>query len=59
MRLPNFRYYAPQTLQEAANILADQGPSACLLAGGTDLLPKMKRRQQEPEVLVALNNISQ
>ncbi len=58
MRLPNFRYYAPRTLQEAANILADQGPSASLLAGGTDLLPKMKRRQQEPEVLVALNNIS-
>lgn len=59
MRLPNFRYYAPRTLQEAAKILADQGPSASLLAGGTDLLPKMKRRQQEPEVLVALNNIRQ
>ncbi len=59
MRLPNFRYYAPRTLQEAAKILADQGPSASLLAGGTDLLPKMKRRQQGPEVLVALNNIRQ
>ncbi len=59
MRLPNFRYYAPRTLQEAAKILADKGPSASLLAGGTDLLPKMKRRQQGPEVLVALNNIRQ
>jgi 4-hydroxybenzoyl-CoA reductase subunit beta len=57
MRLPNFSYYAPGTLQEAANILADQGPSATLLAGGTDLLPKMKRGQQEPGTLVALNNI--
>ncbi len=59
MRLPDFRYYAPQTLQEAANILADQGPTASLIAGGTDLLPKMKRRQQEPETLIALNNIRQ
>ncbi len=59
MRLPDFSYYAPDTSEEAANILADQGPSASLLAGGTDLLPKMKRRQQQPKVLVALNNIGQ
>jgi len=59
MRLPGFSYSAPRTLQEAANLLADQGPSASLLAGGTDLLPKMKRRQQEPGVLIALHKLSQ
>ncbi len=58
MRLPNFSHYAPKTLKEAVSILADHGSLASVLAGGTDLLPKMKRRQLKPEVLVSLKNIS-
>ena len=54
MRLPHFRYHVPSTVAEAARILAAEGPTAMLLAGGTDLLPNMKRRHQVPESLVAL-----
>lgn len=57
MRLPRFAYRAPSTLEEAAAILAGEGPDAQLLAGGTDLLPNMKRRQQTPGTLVALRGI--
>ncbi|MFQ5767025.1 MAG: FAD binding domain-containing protein [Acidobacteriota bacterium] len=57
MRLPNFRYQAPATVAEAAAILSDSGPEARLLAGGTDLLPNMKRRQQTPGVLIGLRNV--
>ena len=57
MRLPLFRYAAPRTLDEAARILAAEGPSAMLLAGGTDLLPNMKRRQQTPAVVVGLRQV--
>jgi 4-hydroxybenzoyl-CoA reductase subunit beta len=57
MRLPWFRYVAPRTLEEAAAILAGEGPTAMPLAGGTDLLPNMKRRQQVPRTLVALRGI--
>jgi len=57
IRLPYFRYHAPSSLDEAVRILADEGPQAMLIAGGTDLLPNMKRRQQAPQVLVALRNI--
>ena len=32
--------------------MADHGPEAMLVAGGTDLYPNMKRRQFEPEALV-------
>ena len=46
MRLPPFSYFAPTQLSEAAKILANEGPDAMLLAGGTDLLPNMKRGQQ-------------
>jgi 4-hydroxybenzoyl-CoA reductase subunit beta len=57
MRLPWFEYRAPKTVAEAARILAGEGPDAMLIAGGTDLLPNMKRRQMAPKVLVSLKNI--
>ncbi len=59
MRLPRFDYRAPRTLAEAARVLAGEGPDAMLLAGGTDLLPNMKRRQQLPHTLVALRGIDE
>ncbi|MSQ64072.1 MAG: 4-hydroxybenzoyl-CoA reductase [Betaproteobacteria bacterium] len=57
MRLPWFDYRAPRTVAEAAKILAGEGPGAMLIAGGTDLLPNMKRRHQTPKVLVSLRGI--
>jgi len=57
MRLPPFSYYAPTKLSEAAKILANEGPDAMLLAGGTDLFPNMKRGQQTPKTLIALSKI--
>jgi 4-hydroxybenzoyl-CoA reductase subunit beta len=57
MRLPWFEHRAPKTVAEAARILAAEGPGAMLIAGGTDLLPNMKRRQMAPKVLVSLKNI--
>jgi 4-hydroxybenzoyl-CoA reductase subunit beta len=57
MRLPWFRYHAPRTAVEAARILAGEGPQAMAIAGGTDLLPNMKRRQQVPETLVSLRHV--
>ena len=59
MRLPWFRHHAPRTVEEAARILASEGPQAMLLAGGTDLLPNMKRRQQTPAVLVSLQKVAE
>lgn len=57
MRLPLFAFRAPTTLEEAARILHGEGPSAMALAGGTDLLPNMKRRQQVPRTLLSLRSI--
>ena len=57
MRLPFFDFRAPRTLEEAAQILACEGPDAMPLAGGTDLLPNMKRRQQVPKTLVSLRYV--
>ena len=57
MRLPRFRYHAPRSIAEAVRVLADAGPDAMPLAGGTDLLPNMKRRHQVPATLVGLRGI--
>lgn len=45
MRLPWFDYRQPRSIDETARILAGEGSAAMLIAGGTDLLPNMKRRQ--------------
>jgi len=57
MRLPKFRYYAPRSLREAVAIGADAGPDSAYVAGGTDLYPNMKRRQQTPRVVIGLSRI--
>jgi 4-hydroxybenzoyl-CoA reductase subunit beta len=57
LRLPKFKYIAPKTAKEAAKILREEGSDAMALAGGTDLFPNMKRRQQTPKTVVALRNV--
>src|ERR1051325_821213 len=55
MRLPDFVYRSPRGIAEAVDMLAGAAPGeAMLVAGGTDLLPNMKRRQQVPRTLVGL-----
>jgi 4-hydroxybenzoyl-CoA reductase subunit beta len=59
MRLPWFEHRTPKSIGEAARILAGEGPNAMLIAGGTDLLPNMKRRQMAPKVLVSLRQVDE
>ncbi|HYN89880.1 MAG TPA: FAD binding domain-containing protein, partial [Ardenticatenaceae bacterium] len=57
LRLPPFTYHTPRSLEEAVAILNDYGPEAMIVAGGTDLYPKMKRRQMTPAHLVSVRGI--
>src|SRR2546427_5632868 len=60
MRLPHFRSHAPRTVSEAAELLASAAPGeAMLVAGGTDLVPNMKRRQQVPATLIGLRRVAE
>ena len=52
-----FEYYAPSTIADAIGLLEDHGDSAKLLAGGHSLVPIMKLRLAEPEVLIDLGQI--
>ncbi|HVC10209.1 MAG TPA: FAD binding domain-containing protein [Burkholderiales bacterium] len=57
MRMPWFGFRSPRSVEEAARILAGEGPQAMLIAGGTDLVPNMKRRHQTPATLVSLRRV--
>ncbi len=57
MHLPRFEHFAPQTVAEACALLAAHGASALPLAGGTDLIVKMKSRKVVPGYVVNLKGI--
>ena len=57
MRLPPFRLHRPRTVRDAVRMREHAGPEGQYVAGGTDLWPNMKRRHQEPRVVVALRGI--
>ncbi len=57
MRLPKFTYRVPRTMAEAVKTVADSGAEAQFVAGGTDLYPNMKRRQQMPKVVISVMRV--
>lgn len=59
MRLPKFEYRTPQTVAEAVRIIADVGLAGQFVAGGTDLYPNMKRRQQTPTTVISVMRLGE
>jgi 4-hydroxybenzoyl-CoA reductase subunit beta len=61
LRLPPFRFHRPATLAEACRILdgegAAEGQPIRVVAGGTDLWPNLKRRQEEAATVVSLMGV--
>ena len=54
LRLPPFTPHFPLTIEAAVALKARHGADAAYVAGGTDLYPNMKRRQQTPSVVIDL-----
>jgi carbon-monoxide dehydrogenase medium subunit len=58
MFLPRFEYEAPESLDAALNLMAGAArDEAAALAGGTDLLVRMKRGQFAPRLVVSLRRV--
>jgi aerobic carbon-monoxide dehydrogenase medium subunit len=57
MLLPKFDYYEPTTLEEALLLLSQMGGNAKVLAGGTDLLVRMKLKIDKPPHVISLARI--
>lgn len=56
-RLPRFTYHTPASVPEALELLSRYGSDAKVLAGGTDLLLAMKKRDAAPPHLINLKTI--
>ena len=57
LRLPKFRFISPPSLDEAIRLRTEHLATSMYVAGGTDVYPKMKRRQFLPEVVIALEHV--
>jgi CO/xanthine dehydrogenase FAD-binding subunit len=57
MLLPKFEYHEPSTLEEALRLLSELGGNAKLLAGGTDVLVRMKLKVDKPSHLISLARV--
>ena len=54
MRLPKFTYRVPREIAQAVKMIGDAGTEGQFVAGGTDLYPNMKRRQQTPRTVISV-----
>jgi aerobic carbon-monoxide dehydrogenase medium subunit len=58
MKVAPFQYHAPQTIDEAVNLLAEVAPlDGRILAGGQSLVPIMAFRLSRPAHLVDINGV--
>jgi carbon-monoxide dehydrogenase medium subunit len=55
--LTPFEYFEPETLEEAVKLLAGYGGRGRLLAGGVDLIPRIRLRTIKPEYVVNIQRI--
>jgi 4-hydroxybenzoyl-CoA reductase subunit beta len=57
MRLPNLTYLEPKTIDELIEIKKDLRGQCAILAGGTDLIPMLKRRNISTKYLVNIKRV--
>jgi carbon-monoxide dehydrogenase medium subunit len=53
----HFEYHAPGSWDEAVALMGEYGPDARPLAGGTDLMIQLERRQIAPQHVISLTRI--
>ena len=58
MKPAPFRYERPETLEQAAALLAEHGDEAKVLAGGQSLVPVLNFRLLRPSVLIDVNRVA-
>jgi len=52
-----YDYLRPDNLEEVFGLLKEYGPKATLIAGGTDVMVKIRNTKKAPEVLVSIRGL--
>ena len=53
-----FEYFEPRTVTEATRLLSNYGKKAQILAGGIDLIPRIRKGDIKPEYLVNIQKVT-
>jgi carbon-monoxide dehydrogenase medium subunit len=56
---PPFRYFAPESADEALDLLAEHGDEGKVLAGGQSLIPLLALRLARPSALIDVSRLSE
>lgn len=59
LTLPKFEHLDAKSVREACSLLSEYKNEARLIAGGTDLLVSMKKREKHPKYLINIKGISE
>jgi 4-hydroxybenzoyl-CoA reductase subunit beta len=54
MTMSAFRVVRPDNIEDAVRVLAENGPEAMIIAGGTDVVPNLQMRLFSPRLLIDL-----
>lgn len=57
MSMPAFQLQRPRGVEDAVRLLAEHGPAAMIIAGGTDVVPNLQMRLFAPRVLVDIKGL--
>ena len=55
--MQDFQFYGPKTVEEALNILAEEGDSCAIIAGGTDVIPALRKEDILPDSVLNILEI--
>ena len=53
----DYDYLRPDNLEEVLGLLKEHGPKATLIAGGTDVMVKIRNTKKAPEVLISIRGL--
>jgi carbon-monoxide dehydrogenase medium subunit len=56
--MKNVMYFAPTEVEEALKVLAEYGEKVTILAGGTDLVPKINYYELKPDILLYIGGLA-
>ena len=56
--MQDFEYKRPEHLKELLSLLSQHGEEAALIAGGTDLIPRIKMELKRPKIILSLSAVN-
>ena len=57
--MQNYQFFTPKTVEEALNILSEGGDGCKIIAGGTDLIPALRKEDILPNSVLNILEIDE